>query len=154
MAAIFQTFWNGFSSMKMYESLSKFCWSLFFEVQFTIFQHWFTWWIDADQATSHYLNQWYLVYPCIYASFGLNKLMWAMSFNEMKHNKHERDKIWTVRPRQNSWHFADQIFIFVCESCILLKLFAYVPIYTMPALAQVMVWATSTEQMAGYYLHQ
>ena len=26
------------------------------------------------QTTSHYLNQWWLVYRCIYASFGLNEL--------------------------------------------------------------------------------
>ena len=30
--------------------------------------------IPADQATSHYLNQWWLVHWCIYASLGLNQL--------------------------------------------------------------------------------
>ena len=29
----------------------------------------------ADQATSHYLNQWWLDYWCIYASLGLNELI-------------------------------------------------------------------------------
>ena len=29
-------------------------------------QHWFREWLDADQVTSHYLNQWWLVYLCIY----------------------------------------------------------------------------------------
>ena len=29
----------------------------------------------ADQATSHYLNQWWLVYWCLYASLDLNELM-------------------------------------------------------------------------------
>ena len=36
----------------------------------TIFQHWFRWWLGTDQATSHYLNQWY-----IYASLGLNEVL-------------------------------------------------------------------------------
>ena len=41
MAAIFQTtFWNAFSSMKMYEFWLKFHWSLFLGVQLTIFHHW------------------------------------------------------------------------------------------------------------------
>ena len=31
-------------------------------------------WLGADQATSHYLNQWWFVYWHIYASFGLNEL--------------------------------------------------------------------------------
>ena len=30
--------------------------------------------VGADQATSHYLNQWWLVHCRIYASFGLNEL--------------------------------------------------------------------------------
>ena len=34
-------------------------------LQSTIFQHCFRWWLGADQATSHYLNQWWLVYWCI-----------------------------------------------------------------------------------------
>ena len=42
MDAIFQTtFSNAFSSMKMYEFLLKFHWSLFLGVQLTIFHHWF-----------------------------------------------------------------------------------------------------------------
>ena len=41
MDAIFQTtFSNAFSSIKMYEFLLKFHWSLFLGVQFTIFHHW------------------------------------------------------------------------------------------------------------------
>ena len=75
MAAIFQTtFSNAFSWMKMYEFRLKFHWSLFPRVELTIFQHWFIWWLAAVQVTSHYLNQWWLVYPRIYASLGLNEL--------------------------------------------------------------------------------
>ena len=40
----------------------------------TIFQHWFRYWLGAVQATSHYLNQWWLVYWSIYVSLGLSEL--------------------------------------------------------------------------------
>ena len=76
MVAIFQTtFSNGFSWMKMYEFRLTFHWSLFLRVQLTIFHHWFRQWFGAVQVPSHYLNQWWLDYRCIYASLGLNKLM-------------------------------------------------------------------------------
>ena len=75
MAAVSQTmFSNAFSWMKMYEFRLKFHWSLFLRLQLTIFQHWFRYWLGAVQATSHYLDQWWLVYWCIYASLGLNEL--------------------------------------------------------------------------------
>ena len=54
---------NAFSWLKMYEFRLRFHWSLFPRVQLTtIFQHWFKWWLGAGQATSHYLNQWWLIY--------------------------------------------------------------------------------------------
>ena len=75
MDAISQTtFSNAFSWMKLFESQLKFHWSLFPRVQLTIFQQWFRWWLGAVQATSHYLNQWWLVYRRIYVSLGLNEL--------------------------------------------------------------------------------
>ena len=75
MAAIFQTtFSNAFSSVKMYEFRLRFHWGLFRMVQLTIFQHWFRKWLGTGQATSHYLNQWWLVCWRIYASLGLNEL--------------------------------------------------------------------------------
>ena len=43
----------------MCEFRLKFHWSLFLRVQLTIFQHWFRQWLGAEQATSHYLNQWW-----------------------------------------------------------------------------------------------
>ena len=52
----------------------RFHWSLFPGVQKTIFQHWFRYWLGAGQATSRYLNQWWLVYRHIYASLSLNEL--------------------------------------------------------------------------------
>ena len=77
MAAISQTtLSNAFSWMKISEFRLKFHWRLFLMVQLTIFQHWFRWWLGADQATSHYLNQWWLDHWRIYASLGLNELMW------------------------------------------------------------------------------
>ena len=75
MDAISQTtFSNEFSWMKIFEFRLKFHWSLFLRFQLTIFQHWFRKWLGADQATSHYLNQWRSVYWRIYASLGLNEL--------------------------------------------------------------------------------
>ena len=75
MAAIFQkTFSNAFSWMKMYKFLLKFHWSVFPGVQLAIFHHWFRQWLGANQVTIHYLNQWWLVYWCIYASLCLNEL--------------------------------------------------------------------------------
>ena len=75
MAAVSQTmFSNAFSWMKMYEFHFKFHWSLFLRLQLTIFTHWFRYWLGGVQATSHYLNQWWLAYWRIYASFGLNEL--------------------------------------------------------------------------------
>ena len=72
MTAILQTtFSNTFSWMKMYELQLRFHWILFPRVQLTIFQHWFRWWLGADQATSHYLNQWQpslLMHICIFGS--------------------------------------------------------------------------------------
>ena len=81
MAAIFQTtFSNAFSWMKMYKFRWEFHWSLFPGFQLTIFQHWFRYWLGADQATSHYLKQCWLVYWCIYASLALNELkyLWVI----------------------------------------------------------------------------
>ena len=75
MDAISQTtFSNAFSWMKMFEFRLKFYWVYFLRFQLTIFQHWFRYWLGAVQATSHYLNQWSLVYWRIYASLGLNEL--------------------------------------------------------------------------------
>ena len=43
-------------------------------VQLTIVQHWFRWWLDAVQATSHYLKYWWLIHRRIYASLGIQEL--------------------------------------------------------------------------------
>ena len=45
-----------FSWMKI---VSKFHWSLFLKVQWTIWQSWFRLRLDANQKPSHYLNQWW-----------------------------------------------------------------------------------------------
>ena len=47
---------------------------LFPRPQLTIVHHWCRCWLGAGQATSEYLNQWWLVYWRIYASLGLNEL--------------------------------------------------------------------------------
>ena len=75
MAAIFRTtFSNGFPWMKMSTFWLKFHWSFFLGLQLAIFQHWFRQWLGAVQATSHCLNQWWLIYWRIYVSLGLNQL--------------------------------------------------------------------------------
>ena len=40
----------------------------------TIQPHWFEYWLGAEQATSHYLSQWWIVYWRMHASLGLNEL--------------------------------------------------------------------------------
>ena len=96
MDAISQTtFSSAFCWTKMFEFRIKFHWSLFLRVQLTIFQHWFRWWLGADQATSHYLNQWWLDYWHIYASLGLNELTLNMlnCFNNYKRRIHILNRI-------------------------------------------------------------
>ena len=66
-----------FMHQKMYEFRLRIHWNLFLRFQLTIFQYWFRNWLGADQATSHYLNQWWLVYWRIYASLGLNELRFS-----------------------------------------------------------------------------
>ena len=55
----------------------KFHWSLFLSIQFTISKHRFRQWLGADQATSHYLNQWrfiLLMHICITRPQWINSL--------------------------------------------------------------------------------
>ena len=96
MAAVFQTAWsNVYSRMKMYGLRLRFHWNLFLRFVLIIFQHWFRYWLDADQATNHYMNQWCLVYWRIYASPGLNE--WSQyspsryfkSALHWRHNDHD-----------------------------------------------------------------
>ena len=94
MAAIFQTkFSNAFSWMKMYEFRLRFHWSLFPRFKLTIFHHWFWWWLGADQATSHYLNQWWFVYWRIYASLGSNELKYRKCHMVSDNLKHLGDRV-------------------------------------------------------------
>ena len=82
MAAIFQlTFSHAFSWMKMYEFWLWFNWSVLLRVRLTLFQHWFRQWLGTGQATSHCLNQWWLIYWRIYMSLGLNELTKVKAFN-------------------------------------------------------------------------
>ena len=75
MADILHTIYsNAFSCMKINEFHIGFQWSWFLRFKLTIFQNWFRQWLGDDQATSHYLNQWWLVYWRIYASLSLNEL--------------------------------------------------------------------------------
>ena len=68
------TFSNAFCWMKIYECRLRFRWSLLPRVQLTIFQHWLWYWLGADQATNHYLNQWWIFSWRIYTSSGSKEL--------------------------------------------------------------------------------
>ena len=58
MSAISQTIFSDiFSWIKKFIFWFEFHWCLFIRVQLTISQHWFRQWLDAEQVTSHYLNQ-------------------------------------------------------------------------------------------------
>ena len=59
---------------------------LFLRFQLTIFQHWFRYWLGAVQATSHYLNQWWLVSWHIYASLGLNEIYLILTLRLHEHH--------------------------------------------------------------------
>ena len=61
--------------IQLLEFQLKFHWSFFLSFHLTIFQDWFRKWLGTDQATSHYLNQWWLDYWRIYALLGFNELM-------------------------------------------------------------------------------
>ena len=74
-----------FFRMKMFEFRLRFHWNLFPRPQITIFHHWSRWWLGAGQGTSHYLNQWWLVYWHIYASLGLNQLKYCIPWDVSAH---------------------------------------------------------------------
>ena len=78
MTDIFQTtFPNAFSWKKIYELRLKFHWSLFLPKGSINIAALVQIMVGADQATSHYLNQWCLDYWSIYASLGLNELCYS-----------------------------------------------------------------------------
>ena len=56
----------------MYEYRLRFHWNLFLKVQLAIFQHWFRQWFGACQATSHCLNQGWLVYAYMHRSASMS----------------------------------------------------------------------------------
>ena len=67
------TFSKAVSWMKMQKFRLKFQWIFFLRTQLTIFWRWFKQWLGAQEATSHYLNQRWSDYWCIYASLSLNE---------------------------------------------------------------------------------
>ena len=69
------------------ENVWRFHWSVFLRFQLIIPQHWFRKWLGGDRATSHYLNQWWLVYINIYETLGLNKLM-VLGYQQAQHSLH------------------------------------------------------------------
>ena len=89
MAAILQTiFSDAFLWMKSFVFWLKVHRSLFLRVQLTISQHWFSYSLGAESATSHYLNQWWpdsLTHVC--GTRGRWKRVWdVMAFSVFKTN--------------------------------------------------------------------
>ena len=91
MSTISQTIFSiAFSWMTIFVFWFKFHWSLFVKLQLTISEHWFRYWLGAEQATSHYLNQ---CWPCSpthicgsrgrWVTCGLVKL--SFEHNELSH---------------------------------------------------------------------
>ena len=79
MDAISQTFsspfsWNGNVWISMKISLK-----LFLKFKFTTLRHWSRKRLGANQARSHFLDRWWLVYRCIYASLSLKQLIYLGS---------------------------------------------------------------------------
>ena len=60
-AAVSQTtLSNAYSWTKIYVLILRFHWSLFLGFKLTIFLHLFRKWLGTQQATCHYLSQWWL----------------------------------------------------------------------------------------------
>ena len=77
MAAILQmAFWNAFTSIKIVVFWFKFHWDLFLKAQMKTSQHyWFRYWLSAERATGHCLEQWWTWgHRRIYASLGISEL--------------------------------------------------------------------------------
>ena len=77
MAANFQIFSNAFSSVKMLKFQLGFHRNLFLSFQLTVSQHWCRWWLGADQATNHYLNQWW---SCLLMHICIIRPQWVKNF--------------------------------------------------------------------------
>ena len=78
--------------------------SLFLGFELTIFHHWFRWLLGADQVTSHYLIQWWLVCWCIYVSLSLHELsQWNPksqfgNWNRKWNSLHKPNLHWYMKP--------------------------------------------------------
>ena len=73
--AVSQTiFSNAFSWMKKYEFRVKSHWNLLLRLQLTISQHWFRYWLGAEEATSHYSNQ---CWPCLLTHTCFTRPQWV-----------------------------------------------------------------------------
>ena len=91
------------SCMKIVVSYLQFHWHLFPIVQFTIIQHWFRWCLAGNRpVTSHYLNQWWHSYWCLYAS--LPPVSWLMQYNKCSLICDKR-KSWDLASCAGNWNW-------------------------------------------------
>ena len=138
MAVVSQTtLSNAFSWMKMFEFRWRFHWSLFLRVQLTIFQHWFRYWLGAGQATSHYLNQWWLFYWRIYASLGLNELN-VFKILYCHRNLYKNMSVLSSEWWPNLWSIYMCVYIFM--RYMYMYLYLYICVYLWLALELLLVW--------------
>ena len=85
--------------MKIHKFRFIFHCNLFLRVQLILFHHGFRRWLSTDQATSHYLTQWWLVYWRICASLGLNEvrkisLWWNLNHTQWYQTMSLRARVW------------------------------------------------------------
>ena len=77
------TYSDAFSGIERCIFVCKFHWSLFLRCQLTLSHHWFRQWLNAKQATSCYLNQWWLslmMHICVTRPRWVNKCREAASY--------------------------------------------------------------------------
>ena len=80
-------FSDAFSWMKSFVFWLKFHWILFLRAQFTLTQHWFRWWLSAEQTKSHYLHQcWPDAYICGTRGIWV-KVKWATPHTSPLHGR-------------------------------------------------------------------
>ena len=88
------TFSITFSWTKMYELRLIYYWKLFLRLELPIFQHWFRRLLGTEQATDHYLNQWWfslLKHICVTRPrrFRVNNLAaWVLLYGAIPMNQY------------------------------------------------------------------
>ena len=70
------------SWMQIYDFRLRYHWRLLLRFELTILQYWFRLRLGFDQAPSHYLTQWWLIYWSTYASLCLDVFVGSTDINK------------------------------------------------------------------------